>query len=762
MNPSRHDNLSPPGSAGAAGTFLRGMFLDEAAAHLSAVESALFTLGRAQDPPVLVRAAAEMLRHLHTLKGAAGSVGLDQVGDAAHELEELAAEIHDQRLVPTIGVLERLDESLGTLGALLEGARDVALLEDVPSAAGNARAVPPTAVEAAPAPGAVPVIAKPPATAGKRAPAKSADRSLRIRSAHLESLQDGVGDLVILRTRIERRLREFEGAVRDLGSTRTALHEAVRGLATPDEPSANSAGHRVFLDRMGEIEHEFGDAGTHLERATRALGGEVETLRRLTAQIDHELRRARKVPLDWAFQRLPHTLRDLERTTGRHVDLQLSGGDIEVDKTLADQVAEALLHLLRNALAHGIETPAERIAAGKSPRGRIEVTAREEGEFVFVTFADDGRGLDRHEIRRALIRRGRLTQDAALPAQLPESVLLAAIFEAGFSSRPVADRLAGRGLGLNIVKRAAVRMGGDVVVEDTPGRGTRFTISAPNQGAITMAVLFKVGGQVYAIPAAHVEKAQAVPHHEPRGDAGSPIAAPIPAPPVLCLQSLFGAEAAPGPAQAALHVRYGGHGFVLTCDKIIGPRTIVVRPLGPILAGLPLYAGVTVSGSGKAQLVLDVAALSEAAQAPAAPIFATSTQRVVPRILVVDDSRLQRETTARTLLGAGLSPVVAEDGMEAWELLTERRFDALVTDLEMPRLDGFDLIARVRQEPSLKDLPIVVVSSRTAHAPRQRALSAGADAILPKGPHRKLLLDTLTALLARSGSGPAPRDPTAT
>jgi chemosensory pili system protein ChpA (sensor histidine kinase/response regulator) len=276
-----------------------------------------------------------------------------------------------------------------------------------------------------------------------------------------------------------------------------------------------------------------------------------------------------------------------------------------------------------------------------------------------------------------------------------------------------------------------------------------------------MAVLFKVGGQVYALPAAHVEKALAVPHREAQADAGT-----TPAPPVLCLQSLFGAEAAPGPAQAALHVRYGGHGFVLTCDKIIGPRTIVVRPLGPILAGLPLYAGVTVSGSGKAQLVLDVAALSEAALAPAAPTFATATQRVVPRILVVDDSRLQRETTARTLLGAGLSPEVAEDGIDAWEMLTERHFDALVTDLEMPRLDGFDLIARVRQEPSLKDLPIVVVSSRTAHAPRQRALSAGADAILPKGPHRKLLLDTLTALLARSGGAAhgaqKPPDPTPT
>lgn len=745
------------------GSFLRGMFLDEAVGHLAAVETALLTLGRTHEPPTLVRAAAEMLRHLHTLKGAAGSVGLDSVGNVAHELEELCAEIHEQRLSPTLAVLERLDESLGTLGALLDGARDL------PGDAEEARlahrlgaATPPLAADslgqfdpaqAPPAP-APPVSAALGARTGLAGPA-DAERSLRIKSAHLEALQDGVGDLVILRTRIERRLREFESTARDLGATRGALREAVRSMSSPEAP-ATPLGGRALLDRMGEIEHGLGDAGTHLERATRSLGGEVETLRRLTAQIDHELRRARKVPLDWAFQRLPHTLRELEHSTGHEADLVLSGGSIEVDKTLAEQLAEALLHLLRNAMAHGIETPGERIAAGKSARGRIEVTAREEGEFVFVSFGDDGRGLDREQIRHALIRRGRLDAEAAPD----DDVLVSAIFEAGFSSRPVADRLAGRGLGLNIVKRAALRMGGDVAVQDTPGRGTRFVISAPNQGAITLAVLFKVGGQVYAVPAAHVTKAASVPSDEAGeaapGSGPTAQARPAAKPPMLCLQDLFGAEAAPDAARAALHVRYGDENFIMTCDKIIGPRTIVVRPLGPILAGLPLYAGVTVSGSGKAQLVLDVAALCEVAVGGAAPVALSPSpsRRVTPRILVVDDSRLQREATMRTLLGAGLQVVTAEDGMEAWELLGECRFDALVTDLEMPRLDGFDLITRVRQEAALKNLPVVVVSSRTAQAPRLRALSAGADAILPKGPHRKVLLDTLTALLTRTGDRP--------
>jgi chemosensory pili system protein ChpA (sensor histidine kinase/response regulator) len=739
MNHASHRDVDRPARAEAAvpadaevaPAQLRRLFLDESSAHVAAVETALASLRSAEGAPGLQAAAEEMLRHLHTLKGAAGTVGLDGIGDAAHRLEELCADVHAHRLEPTFGVLELLDESLATLAALLDGAR-VSPGEPASHDShgdGSDGAPPPAAPH--------------------------------LKAAHLEAMQDGVGDLVILRARVERRLREFEGTVRDLQRTRRGLHEMVHQLSdsgpataqVPPEPRRppRRAGdppgpgrdHADSLgQRLAELESQLGDAGTQLERATRALGGEVETLRRLTAQIDEELRRARKVPLSWAFQRLPHALRELELHTGRMAQLTLAGGELEVDQALAEQIAEALLHLLRNALAHGLETPEERRAAGKDPRGRIEVSARSEGDRLIVTFADDGRGLDRAEIRRALVRTGRLSAEDA-PS---ETQMMAAIFEAGFSSRPIADQLAGRGLGLHIVKGAALRTGGDVTVEDAPGQGTRFVFSAPQPAAITLAVLFKVGAEVYAIPAAHVERAEM---HATSSEGLH-----------LDLHALFGHEPGPRRPATALWVRHGQLGFRLGCDKIIGPRTIVVRPLGPVLTGLPLYAGVTVSGSGKAQLVLDVATLAQLALHPAeggthAALGATcASPRATPRVLVVDDSRLQREATARVLYAGGLSAVTAEDGLEAWELLGERHFDALITDLEMPRLDGFDLIARVRSEAALKDLPVIVVSSRTTRAPRGRALAIGADAILPKNPHRKLLLDTLTALLAHRAEPP--------
>ena len=200
-------------------------------------------------------------------------------------------------------------------------------------------------------------------------------------------------------------------------------------------------------------------------------------------------------------------------------------------------------------------------------------------------------------------------------------------------------------------------------------------------------------------------------------------------------------------------MRYAGRNFLLTCDKVIGPRTIVVRPPGPLLGLIPIYAGVTASGAGKAQLVLDLGALSEYLDLPSTP--PTPPRRGQPRILVVDFSRLSREAAARLLGSAGYQTVTAEDGYEAWELLGERRFDAIVTSLEMPRMDGFQLITRIRREATLAGLPILVLSSRTSQTTREQAIHAGADVFLPKSRHRKSLVEAITACLgARQSPGP--------
>jgi chemotaxis protein histidine kinase CheA len=720
---------------------LRGLFLGEADIHLRHIADAQQGLARAAEhPPEAALEAIDIIfRHLHTLKGAAGSVGFGAIGQATHDLEELCADIRSGNLAPTPGILERIDEGVASLRALLDGARAA------PSRTRSASTI------------SVPLPDR--RRSDRRASfdrRQGNERTVRVASDRLDELQDGVGDLVILRTRIERRLRELEGVMRDLDATRGSLRSVLGALGTeaPGRALADGPGDAPqrmgsLLDRLGEVEVEFTDAIAYLERATKALGTETESLRRTGDHLEEQVRRARRVSLEWVFGRLASALRELEPTAGRRAELVVHGGDIELDKGVVEQIGDPLLHLLRNAMAHGIEPEEERLARGKPPQGRIEISARQEGEFVYLQFEDDGRGIDREQVRQALVRSGKLAADEALD----EPTLLSAIFEPGFSSRETSDSLAGRGMGLNIVKQAILRLGGDVSVEYRPGM-TRFRLSVPLTAAITQALLFKVGGQVYAVPAVHVVEALPIGMEDVLSHGREAAALALgPGVPVLRLQSLLGVETPPGRRGAALRIRYGERSFVATCDKIIGPRTIVVRPLGPLVGQLPLYAGVTVSGAGKAQLVLDLAALADAAHAPAKHPH-PPLRRGQPRVLVVDDSRLSREAAARVLAAAGYHPVTAEDGWEAWEMIGERRFDAVVTDLEMPRVDGFELITRIRRDPTLRGLPIIVLSSRTSQATRERAVRAGADVVLPKVPNKRGLADALAALVSDAPDRP--------
>jgi chemotaxis protein histidine kinase CheA/ActR/RegA family two-component response regulator len=718
---------------------LRELFLAEAEGHLRRIIDAEQALARAAEgaPGAATLAIDGLYSELHSLKGAAGSVGFGAIGQAAHDIEELCAEIQSGQLAVTPGILERLDEGVASLRALLEGARAA------PALPRSVRG----AVPAAPGRG--------PRDLGTTFERRQAgERTVRVSSDRLDGLLDGVGDLVILRTRVERRLRDLEGVLRDLGTTRNDLRGVAGALAGEvprvSPPPAGQQRLGGLIDRLGEVEVELTDAVAYLERATKALAAETESLRRTGDNLEEQVRRARRVPLEAVYARLGAALRELEPGAGCRAELVVQGGKIELDKGVVEQLGDPLLHLLRNAIAHGIEPERERLARAKPVVGRIEISAHEEGEFVYIELADDGRGLDRELVRQALVRGGRL----APQAPLDETALLAAIVEPGVSSRPQSDALAGRGMGLSIVKQAIERLGGSMAIEHQAGAGTRFRLAVPLTAAITQALLFKVGGQVYAVPAAHVVEALPLGIDDlRRGHTAARIFRD--GVPVLRLQALLGVETAPGRRGAALRIRYGERSFIAICDKIIGPRTIVVRSLGPLLGPLPLYAGVTVSGAGKAQLVLDLAALAEAAHAPDRPAPAP-LRRGQPRVLVVDDSRLSREACARVLAAAGYHPITAEDGWEAWEMLGERRFEALVTDLEMPRVDGFELISRIRRDPTLRRLPVIVLSSRTSQGTRGRAIEAGASVVLPKVLYKRGLADALTALLAETPDRPRP------
>jgi chemosensory pili system protein ChpA (sensor histidine kinase/response regulator) len=725
---------APPWNVGET-EMLRNLFLEEAEKHVGRIVEAQKLLSRATSSTLDISpdVVDVLFRHLHTLKGSAGSVGFDSIARAAHELEELCTEIRRGQLAPTFGILERIDEGVAEIRALLTSAR-----LSVP---------PPRSSETLEA------VANPKEMTDRR---RSNDRRivadrrgggegvLRVEVERLDALLRSVGDLVILRTRLDRRVHEMRSVLRDLGATRNGVRTAQGTMASGAKMEESGR----LLDRLGEVDVELTDILSYLDRTARRLTEDAESMRATSDELEEQIRRARLVPLEWAYSRLGSALHELERTCHRQADLLVHGGEIELDKAIVDQLADPLLHLLRNSMAHGIESAAVRSERGKPARGRITIRASQEADFVFLTFEDDGGGIDREAIRRILHGEGRLGDDE----KASDESLVASIFEPGFSTREQSDALAGRGMGMNIVKRAVSRLGGEIKVESQAGAFTRFRLSLPLAGAITQGLLFKIGGQVYAVPAAHVLEVLPIGHNvlsnAPSAATSSgelPVLAGVSVP-ILKLHALLGLELPPGRHAAALHVRYAGRNFLVTCDKVIGPRTIVVRPPGPLIGLIPIYAGVTASGAGKAQLVLDLGALADIAYSPSASAPA-APRRGQPRILVVDDSRLAREACVRMLLTAGYQAVAGEDGWEAWELLSERRFDAVVTALEMPRLDGFQLIARIRREATLRGLPIVVLSARTSKAARERAMAAGANVFLPKSRQRKSLVAAVAACL---------------
>lgn len=718
---------------------LRNLFLEEAEKHLAQIADAerLLAQASARSLEITPEVVDVLFRHLHTLKGSAGSVGFDAVAKAADNLEELCAEIRRGQLAPTFGILERIDEGVAEIRAQLSSLR-----LSVP----QLRPAEPLGV--AP-PGREMMERR--RSVDRRAVVErraGSDGALRVDVERLDALLASAGDLVILRTRLDRRAHEMRSVLRDLVARKNDFRRVQGRLAAAFSPSAPADEAAGLLDRLGEIEVEIADALSYLDRTANRLADDASSLGGASEHIEDQIRRARLVPLEWAFSRLGSALHELERTCHRQADLVVQGGEVELDKAIVDQLVDPMLHLVRNAMAHGIEAHEQRILRGKPSRGRITIRAALESDFVSLTLEDDGAGLDRDAISKVV----QSSRPGGADASPSDETLLAAIFEAGFSTRLHSDTMAGRGMGLNIVKRAVARLGGEIKVESQPGAFTRFRLTLPLAGAITQGLLFKIGGQVYAVPSAHVIEVLPIGHNVLAGGHGSSAdSGELPAiggvsVPILKLHALLGLELPPGRRAAALHVRYAGRNFLITCDKVIGPRTIVVRPPGALLGLIPIYAGVTASGAGKAQLVLDLGTLADLVKSGSLPVSAGPRRRQL-RVLVVDYMRLAREATARMLVAAGYQALTAEDGWDAWEMLSERRFDVVVTALEMPRLDGFQLMSRIRRDATLRGLPIVVLSSRTSRDARDRALAAGANVVLAKSRHRKSLVAAVAACL---------------
>jgi len=721
---------------------LRQLFRTEAHDALETVTARVLAGGSAKPS---AEALTEMMQVTHTLKGAAGTVGLPAMVEVSHRLESALAAVGREPspwMAATADLLvEVIDAIRGYLDHLAEPDADARLaairtqVDQIVRPNLRAESQPPAFVDPLPEP-----VLDALADGG---PPPEPKPWLRVEPARIDDLMSSAGELLFDRTRIERRVQLLRTLARDLARTRQSLHDAL----AEDTEEAERPERPMMRGALADADAALAGQAALLSQTTAGLLEELEALRRTIGELQRGLTRIRMESARSLMTHAARTLRGLRRATGVTVELRTAGEDTEFDKAVAEHLADPITQLLRNAVAHGVEPPDVRAALGKPPAATITMRARQDGNSLVLEVSDDGRGIDTGALRTRLVATGRWNAPRAQLAN--DDDVLAALLDTGLSSRGEADELAGRGVGLGVVQQAIAKLGGEVKVSSIAGKGTTFTLRLPLSTTLAQAMLFKVDGQVYAIPNVHVVHL---------AQAGIQVGAQATTwivghdtLPVLRLELLLGHGAATE-RRPAIVLSFAGKSLVCTVDKIIGAREIIIKPLGPLLAPLTLYAGATISGSGKVQLILDPAQLVRRAYpgAPAAVLGAPDDRSSSPtmltgRVLVVDDSRAIREAMTSMLGSEGWIVDVAEDGARALQMTRQLRYDLLITDLEMPALDGFELIARLRNDDRSKDTPIVIITSRASPEHRRRARDLGVRALVAKPITRRKLLEALAA-----------------
>jgi chemosensory pili system protein ChpA (sensor histidine kinase/response regulator) len=730
----------------------------------------------------------QLRRTLHTFKGSARMAGAMRLGELVH-LMESRLDVDDAPVPGSADLFEALDGDLDriafVLDALREGKTNVGMpwVADKEEAVAEQRA---PAQEAPVAPAEKPVVVPLPTPdhAPPRATAEAADveggarAMLRVRADIIDRLVNEAGEVAIARARIESELRALKANLLELTGSVIRLRTQVREIEIQAESQIQSRLMQVGEGEEGFDPLEF-DRYTRFQELARSLGegvNDVSTVQqsllknldvadaalsvqgRLARDVQQQLFSIRTVPFGSLSERLYRILRVTARELGKRANLEIRGTQTELDRAVLEKLVGPLEHLLRNALDHGIEPRAQRIKAGKSETGEITLTVRQVANEIAIELADDGAGLNLEGVRAKAVAQGRIAPDA----HPSEVALIECIFQPGFSTASKVTQVSGRGIGMDVVRSEIMTLGGRVEVATRAGSGTTFHLYLPLTLAVAQAVMVRAGGRLWALPAPMVEHVQHVKadvlvdmyvrrrvehegqsypfHYLPRL-LGDPNQIPESSRnnPVLLLRS--------GQHVAAIHV-----------DEMIGNQEVVVKNIGPQLARVSGIAGATVLGNGEVVLIINPVQLAQRVDVPE---FDPDAERVAPEVpkmavvqaerplvMIVDDSLTVRRITSKLLTREGFDVLTARDGVDALALLETEMPDVILLDIEMPRMDGFEFTKNIKATERTAQIPIVMITSRTAEKHRNLAKDLGVDLYLGKPFQEEELLRHLRDMLA--------------
>jgi chemosensory pili system protein ChpA (sensor histidine kinase/response regulator) len=685
-------------------------------------------------------------RALHTLKGSARMAEQSALGDLVHGMESRVIQALKNKAGATDMDFEELFAELDRIGNLLEmltgfhvGGRT--LSSDTSQLAGLKGSVP-----------------------------NRRGQYLRLRADTLDRLINEAGEISIARSRVERELQAVKQFSFDLTESVSRLRNHLREMEIEAESQLQS--RMNYLQEANEAFDplEF-DRFTRLQELTRMMAESVSDVAaiqhgllrnldetsaalqqqgRMNRELQHGLMSARMVPFSHITERLQRIVRQTARELQKQVELNIDGESVPIDRSVLEKMGAPLEHLLRNAIAHGIESASVRKKGRKSPIGQISLKVRLENDEIALTVSDDGGGIDLARVREKAVQGGLLNADQ----ETGDEALLAVIFEPGFSTAYEVSQVAGRGVGLDAVRGEITSLGGRVDVASAPEKGTTFSIHLPVTLSLAQVVLIRAGSHVYALPSSMVEQVQKLKHSVLAMGYKSNNQWSGHEYPMHFFGKLIGdAELVPESLRytPVLLLHSGVYRIALHVDEIIGNREVVLKSIGPQLARVPGMMGATIMGDGRIVLIVNPVQLANRELLTLGSFKINSMpeqeSESSPLVMVVDDSLTMRKVLSRLLEREGFRVVTAKDGMDALQQLQDTVPDILLTDIEMPRMDGFELVRNLRADPATSHLPLIVISSRTAEKHRNLAQQLGVDAYLGKPVQEDALISQISQLL---------------
>ncbi|RJQ61357.1 MAG: hybrid sensor histidine kinase/response regulator [Desulfobacteraceae bacterium] len=749
-------------------------FVDEARDHISKLNEGLVQLENHPEDAETINA---VFRSAHTIKGSSRMMKLTAITEVAHKLEEALGALREKKIGHSRGLADILFKGIDCIAGMVDKVSAGAPLDEDTSAlcdelAGaaegrfatvDAAAKEPSPPETAPqvpleemkgqtaaaaetaGPEAAhriePIDAHPPDDCPETAvPEKKtgASESIRVNADKLDELIRLMGEIVSHQNRLKQRLSDI----------REAEKAAKRNVDI-------SARFQQGNDSCGEFGEEIVRCAQALQVKLKQLSvsmrDDANMQELLTSDLQEKALMLRMVPLSTVFDSLPRMVRDMSRSLGKDVVFMIEGGEIGLDKKMIEKIGDPLVHMLRNAVDHGVESPEERRKTGKPEKGTIRIAASYDAGSVVIELSDDGGGIPLGKLREKALKKN-LFSEADLDS-LTDEETIDLIFLPGFSTSPIITDISGRGVGMDVVKKNIVEgLKGSIKIETKQGKGTRFLMRLPLTLAVMRVLLVEAAGTVFAITAHYVTEIIRVPETEIIHVLNrKAIRLREELIPVAHLETILKLSVK-GPARSTnllmLIVRLGNEKLGLIVDALLDEEDMVIKSLPAHMKNIQLVSGVTISGRNEVLNILHVPGIIKEAGEMREARLPEKARNDAAQILVVDDSVNTREIEKSILEAYGYAVDLAEDGMEAVEKTREKQYDLIITDVEMPRLDGFSLTERLRKEHTYNDTPIIIMTSREKEEDKKRGILVGANAYIIKGSFDQTnLLETVQNLI---------------